>query len=286
MSATTSGGGKKQLTAMDVTDCKNKRKVSVLTAYDYPTARILDDAGVDVILVGDSLGMVVLGLNDTLGVTLDDMCRHGQAVVKGVKRALVVVDMPFMTYEQGVKEALENACKLVRFTGARAVKLEGGRSVIPQVRGLVDSGIAVMGHIGLTPQRAAVLGGFKVQGKTAQAAKKLLEDAKALQEAGCFAIVLEAVPAPVAQYITEKIDIPTIGIGAGPGCDGQVLVLHDMCGLNLGHVPRFAKKYSQLGQQMLETVKAYTAEVAEGSFPAQEHSFAMPEDQLAELLRD
>lgn len=286
MSATKSDGVRKPLTAMDVTNCKNNRKVSVLTAYDYPTAKILDEAGVDVILVGDSLGMVVLGLPDTLGVTLDDMCRHAQAVVRGTQTALVVVDMPFMTYEQGVREALENAHKLASFSGARAVKVEGGRSIVPQVNALVSAGIAVMGHIGLTPQRAAVLGGFKVQGRTVQAARNIIEDALALQEAGCFSIVLEAIPSPLAKIITEKLDIPTVGIGAGPHCDGQVLVLHDMCGLNTGHVPRFAKKYSHLGQGMLEAAKAYTAEVTSGSFPSAEHSFSMPEDQLSELLQD
>ena len=277
------GPGSAPLTALSVSAAKGRKKISVLTAYDYPTAHLVDAGGADIVLVGDSLGMVVLGRKDTLGVTLDEMIYHTRAVVPAVNNALVVAYMPFMTYEPGVAEALANAGRLVRESGARAVKLEGGRLIAPQVKALVDAGIAVMGHIGLTPQRAAVLGGFVVQGKTAAQAEELLKDAKALQEAGCFSIVVEAVPAPVAKKITESIEIPTIGIGAGPHCDGQVLVLHDMLGLNPGHVPRFVKKYAQLAKAGEEAVREYIREVHSGEFPGKEHSFSMSEEELARL---
>ena len=277
------GTDRQPVTALSVVAAKNQRKIATLTAYDYPTAYMVDAGGADIILVGDSLGMVMLGRRDTLGVTLDEMIHHTRAVVAGVKAALVVADMPFMTYQPGVAEALSNAARLARESGARAVKLEGGRLVAPQVRALVDAGIPVMGHIGLTPQRAAVLGGFKVQGKTAAQAKALLDDAKALEKAGCFAIVLEAMPAPVAKKITESIGIPTIGIGAGPHCDGQVLVLHDMLGLNPGHVPRFVKQYAALAAEGGRAVQDYVREVQSGEFPSKEHSFSMSAEELALL---
>lgn len=277
------GADRQPVTALSISAAKNQRKIATLTAYDYPTAHMVDAGGADIILVGDSLGMVMLGRRDTISVTLEEMIHHARAVVAGVKSALVVVDMPFMTYEQGVSEALANAARLARESGARAVKLEGGRLVAPQVKALVDAGIPVMGHIGLTPQRAAVLGGFKVQGKTAAQAKILLDDAKALEEAGCFAIVLEAVPAPVAKKITKSIAAPTIGIGAGPHCDGQVLVLHDMLGFNPGHVPRFVKQYADLAAEGGRAVQAYVREVQNGEFPGKEHSFSMSEEELALL---
>lgn len=268
------------VTAQTVKAAKGQRKISVLTAYDHPSAMIADRGGVDVVLVGDSLGMVVLGRRDTVGVTLDEMIHHTAAVVAGVERALVVADMPFMTYEPGVAAAMENADRLVKGSGVRALKLEGGRNIAPQVKALVDAGIPVMGHIGLTPQRAAVFGGFKVQGRTAGQARAILDDARALEDAGCFSIVVEAVPAPVAKKITETVGIPTIGIGGGRYCDGQVLVYHDMLGLNQGHVPKFVKQYAQLAEESLRAVAAYVAEVESGAFPADEHSFIMPADEL------
>ncbi len=272
-----------RVTALSVKNAKGKDKVSVITAYDYPSALMVDAAGVDVVLVGDSLGMVMLGGDDTLGVTLDAMIHHTAAVVRGVRRALVVADMPFMTYEPGPGEALAGAARIVRESGARAVKLEGGLTVLPQVEALVRAGIPVMGHVGLTPQRAATLGGFKVQGKTAVSAKAVLEDALALERAGCFSLVLEAVPAPLAKIITERLSIPTIGIGAGPHCDGQVLVLHDMLGMTGGHVPRFVKQYARLAEAGGNAVAEYAREVRGGVFPGPEHSFTMPEAELAAL---
>lgn len=265
---------------------KGKEKLAMVTAYDFPAAAMADAAGMDAILVGDSLGMVELGRNDTVSVTLEEMIHHTRAVVAAVRRALVVMDMPFMTCERSVDYALENAARSVQESGARAVKVEGGREIAPQVSALVRAGIPVMGHIGLTPQRAAVFGGFKVQGKTASAAALLLEDALALEAAGCFSITLEAVPAPVAAIITKKLSIPTIGIGAGPDCDGQVLVFHDLLGLTQGHVPRFVKQYANLAEAGTRGLAAYVNEVRQGTFPAQEHSFSMPEGErsvLAEL---
>lgn len=270
----------KKVTSVAVRELKGQRKVSVITAYDYPSAMMVDAAGVDCVLVGDSLGMVMLGRSDTLSVTLDEMIHHTRCVVAGVSRALVITDMPFMTYENGVDSALENASDLVRRSGVRAVKIEGGVNIAPQVKALVDAGIPVMGHIGLTPQRAAVLGGFKVQGKTAAAAEAMLEDALAIQEAGCFSMVLEAVPAPVAELITDKVSVPTIGIGAGPGCDGQVLVLHDMLGMTTGHVPRFVKQFANLESIGRAAVAKYVREVEAGTFPGPEHCFSMPEAEL------
>ena len=275
---------KPRSSALDIRQAKGQRKIAMLTAYDFPFASLVDGNGVDIVLVGDSLGMVVLGEADTLSVTLDDMIRHTKAVVGAVQHSLVVADMPFMTYEAGVEAALANAARLAQATGVRAVKLEGGAYILPQVRALVQSGIAVMGHLGLTPQRAAVFGGFKVQGRTAASAEAMLADAKALEEAGCFALVLEAVPGVVAEYITQRIGIPTIGIGAGAGCDGQVLVLHDMLGLTSGHVPKFVKQYANLKEQVAGAVKAYVVEVQQGQFPAEEHGFAMPEAERNLLL--
>lgn len=271
----------KPLSILDVRDAKNRRKLAMVTAYDTPSARIVDRAGVDMVLVGDSLGMVMLGRKDTLSVTLDEMIHHCRAVVQGIHHALVVADMPFMTYEPGSDTALSNAARLVRESGVRAVKLEG--AFLPQIRALVGAGIPVMGHIGLTPQRSAQLGGFKVQGKRAEAARQLLDEAAALEDAGCFAIVLEAIPAPLAAAITARVSVPTIGIGAGADCDGQVLVLHDMLGLYSEFTPRFVKRYAELGTLMEQAVRDYAEEVRSGAFPTSAHSFSMDEEERARL---
>ena len=245
----------KPLSILDIRDAKNRRKLAMVTAYDTPSARIVDRAGVDMVLVGDSLGMVMLGRKDTLSVTLDEMIHHCRAVVQGMHHALVVADMPFMTYEPGPDAALSNAARLVRESGVRAVKLEG--AFLPQIRALVGAGIPVMGHIGLT--------------------------AAALEDAGCFAIVLEAIPAPLAAAITARVSIPTIGIGAGADCDGQVLVLHDMLGLYSEFTPRFVKRYAELGTLMEQAVRDYAEEVRSGAFPTPAHSFNMDEEERARL---
>lgn len=279
----------KTVTMADIRASKGQRKLVMITAYDYTAARLIDETGVDFILVGDSLGMVMLGREDTVSVTLDEMIHHCKAVKRGARKAFIVADMPFMTYETGCRDALENAGRLFRESGVRAVKLEGGMSILPQVRALVGAGIPVMGHIGLTPQRIAQLGGFKVQGKNAGAAVRILKEAKALEEAGCFAVVLEAVPAPLADAVTKALRIPTIGIGAGAGCDGQVLVLHDMLGLYPDFTPRFVKKYAQLGNAVKQAVREYASEVRDGVFPTDAHSFAMApqeEEKLSAFLAE
>ncbi|MCX8135445.1 3-methyl-2-oxobutanoate hydroxymethyltransferase [Pyrobaculum aerophilum] len=253
-----------------VTDfVKGKGPYVWVTAYDYPTAKIEDEAGVDGILVGDSLGMVVLGLPNTLGVTLADMIRHTQAVARARPRALVVADMPFMSYETGPRDALRNASKLIK-AGADAVKLEGGAEYARIVEKLVKAGIPVMGHIGLNPQRVLALGGFKMVGRTEEQRRKLLDDAKALRDAGAFSLVIEFVPASVAKEITEAVDIPTICIGAGPHCDGQILVLHDIIGLT-ERPPSFAKRYANVADVIRSAVKQYVNEVKTGQFPSKEH---------------
>jgi 3-methyl-2-oxobutanoate hydroxymethyltransferase len=262
---------------------KRGEKIAMLTAYDYPTARILDEAGVPIILVGDSLGMVVLGYDSTLPVTMDDMVHHTKAVVRGSQRAHVVGDMPFMSYQASPEDALRNAGRLMQEAGAQSVKLEGGRSVAETVRRLVEAGIPVMGHIGLTPQSLHQFGGYKVQGKTPAAAVKLLNDARVLEEAGAYAIVLETIPAVLARLITERVSVPTIGIGAGPHCDGQVQVLHDMLGLYPEFVPKHAKQYAHLAEEAGRAVREYLAEVAEGRFPTEKESFIMDEAALSEL---
>ena len=279
----------KTVTMADIRASKGQRKLVMITAYDYTAARLIDETGVDFILVGDSLGMVMLGREDTVSVTLDEMIHHCKAVKRGARKAFIVADMPFMTYETGCRDALENAGRLFRESGVRAVKLEGGMSILPQVRALVGAGIPVMGHIGLTPQRIAQLGGFKVQGKNAGAAVRILKEAKALEEAGCFAVVLEAVPAPLADAVTKALRIPTIGIGAGAGCDGQVLVLHDMLGIYPDFTPRFVKKYAQLGNAVKQAVREYASEVRDGVFPTDAHSFAMApqeEEKLSAFLAE
>ena len=249
-------------------------KIVMVTAYDFPTAALVDEAGVDVVLVGDSLGMVVLGYESTLPVTIEDMLHHTKAVVRGVQHALVVTDLPFLTYQTGPEDAIRNAGRLLQEGGATAVKLEGGIEVCAQVHTLVSAGIPVCGHLGLTPQSINVFGGYKLQGRSPQAVEKLLADARALGEAGVFAIVLECIPEDVAARITAAVQIPTIGIGAGLQCDGQVLVLHDLLALSAQvHPKRFVKEYAQIGESIRQAVQTYAREVRENTFPAEEHSF-------------
>jgi 3-methyl-2-oxobutanoate hydroxymethyltransferase len=258
-------------------------RFAVLTAYDYPIAKLLDEAGVPMLLVGDSLGIVVLGYETTLPVTMDDMVRHTQAVVRGSKQALVVADMPFMSYQASADEAVSNAGRLLQEGGAQAVKLEGGATVEPLVRRMVDAGIPIMGHIGLTPQSVHQLGGYKVQGKTPEVALRLLDDAEALEQAGAFSVVLESVPAPLAARITSRVRIPTIGIGAGPDCDSQVQVIHDILGLFTDFVPRHARLYAQLSDQIKDAARRFAADTASGAFPSEKESFSMDERVLAAL---
>lgn len=259
------------------------RKISMLTAYDYSTAKLMDEAGINAILVGDSLGNVVLGYEDTLSVTMEDMIHHGAAVARGAKNAMVVVDMPFMSYQASVYDAVVNAGRLMKEGRASAVKLEGGKEVCPQVKAVTEAGIPVMGHLGLTPQSINALGGHRVQGKTQQAAQKLLDDARALQEAGAFAVVLECVPEKLADKVTKELEIPTIGIGAGSGCDGQVLVYQDMLGMFSDFTPKFVKKFANVGQVMKETFKSYIDEMQQGSFPSQEHCYSIDDDIIEKL---
>ena len=258
-------------------------KISMLTAYDYSTAKLVDEAGINSILIGDSLGMVMLGYEDTLSVTMEDMIHHTAAVARGAKNALVIADMPFMSYEVSVEEAVANAGRLMKEGRANAVKLEGGVRVAEQIRAITKAGIPVCAHIGLTPQSVNAFGGFKVQGKTAEAAQKMVDDALAVQEAGAFAVVLECVPAKLAALISEKLTIPTIGIGAGAGCDGQVLVYQDMLALFSDFKPKFVKHFGNIGPQMTSAFKAYDEEVKAGTFPAEEHTFKIDEDALKKL---
>lgn len=262
---------------------KNGEKVTMLTAYDYSTAKLVDEAGIDSILVGDSLGNVILGYEDTISVTMEDMIHHGAAVARGAKDALIVIDMPFMSYQASVYDAVVNAGRLMKEGRANAVKLEGGASVCPQIRAITESGIPVVAHLGLTPQSVNAFGGYKVQGKSETAAAKLLEDALAVQEAGAFAVVLECVPAKLAALITERLDIITIGIGAGSGCDGQVLVYQDMLGMFTDYVPKFVKQFARVGDIMKQAFADYKREVSEGTFPAEEHSYKI-EDEVIEKL--
>lgn len=252
--------------------------ITYLTAYDYPTAMLLDQAGIDMILVGDSVGMVVHGLENTLSVTMDMMVMHCAAVHRGVKRAYLVGDMPFMSYQLSIEEAKRNAARLLVEGSVEAVKVEGGVPIAATIRALVDIGIAVQGHIGLTPQSISVMGGFKVQGKSVEAARRLLDDARAVEEAGAFSIVLEGIPARLAALITRSLHIPTLGIGAGGGCDGQVLVTHDVLGLYDRFTPRFAKQYTRLSEPMLAAFASYRQEVESGAFPAKEHEFSISDD--------
>lgn len=249
--------------------------IAMVTAYDYTMALLLDEGGVDVVLVGDSLGMVVQGLPNTLPVTLDDIIYHGRAVSRALRRAHLVGDMPFMSYQSSAKEAVKNAGRLMKEGGYEAVKLEGGAEIAPHIRKIVAAGIPVMGHVGLTPQHVHAMGGFKVQGKREDDADRIIRDARALEDAGCYSIVIEGVPADVAARITEAVAIPTIGIGAGPQCDGQVLVCYDFLGMFRGMRPKFVKRYAELGDQVVDATRAYVDEVRRGAFPAAEHSFGI-----------
>ena len=258
-------------------------KIPMITAYDYTSARLADAAKIPVVLVGDSLGMVVLGYDSTIPVTMEDMLHHTKAVARGTKEALLVADMPFMSYQIDPAQAMTNAGRLVQEGGAQSVKLEGGRQMAETVSRIVDCGIPVMGHIGLTPQSVHAFGGYRVQGKEIKEAEALILDAEALQQAGAYALVLELVPAPLAELISRRLTIPTIGIGAGPGCDGQVQVLHDMLGLFTDFVPKHAKQYANLGQIIQEAFCQYAEEVRQGAFPTSKESFTMDPETLREL---
>ncbi len=265
---------------------KEKKPITMITAYDFPTAEIVDEAGIDTILVGDSLGMVVLGYPDTLSVTLGDMIHHAKAVIRGSKRALVIIDMPFLTYQVTPEDALRNAGKAIQESGAQAVKVEGGLEILEAVKKITSAGIPVVGHLGLTPQSAGQLGGFKVQGKDPEVAKKMYEDARALEKAGIFMLVLECVPQQLAKYISDNLNIPVVGIGAGIDCDGQVLVYHDIIGLFSGKRPKFVKQYIDAREFMQNGVKEYIQEIREKTFPDETHAFNMPEENLDKIVKN
>ncbi len=276
----------KKLTVPDVVAMKRDgKRITMMTAYDAAFARLVDRAGIDVLLVGDSAGMVVLGYPNTVPVTMDDMVRMAAAVSRGATRPVLVGDMPFGSYQTGTQDALRNAARFLKEGGMDAVKIEGGRETVDTVRTLVENGISVMAHVGLTPQRVAMLGGFKTQAKSARAARRLIDDAVALEDAGAFSIVLESIPAAVAEIVTERLSIPTIGIGAGLACDGQVLVLHDVLGLYGDFKPKFAKRYADIGTQVIDALKAFDAEVRAGTFPDDAHSFTIKESELESLKR-
>ncbi|MEA3489662.1 MAG: 3-methyl-2-oxobutanoate hydroxymethyltransferase [Candidatus Omnitrophota bacterium] len=249
-------------------------KITMLTAYDYPMARLVDSAGIDAVLVGDSVGMVMLGYDSTVSVTMDEMIHHARAVRKGITRAFLIGDMPFMSYQASDEDAVRNAGRFVKEAGCAAVKVEGGKEITLRVRAIIDAGIPVLGHVGLTPQSASKLGGYRVQGRDGESAKKLVSDAVALQDAGCFAVVLECVPSDLAKRITERLAIPTVGIGAGKFCDGQVLVTHDMIGYFDKFVPKFVKRYARINDTITEAIGQFKRETESGAFPDQEHSFS------------
>jgi 3-methyl-2-oxobutanoate hydroxymethyltransferase len=275
---------RKKITPVDIQAMKREgKRIAMLTAYDYPTALLEDRAGIEIILVGDSLAMTVLGYENTLPVTMEAMIHHTKAVTRGAKCALIIGDMPFMSYNTSEKDAIFNAGRFMKEAGADAVKLEGGASVKETVRAIVRAGIPVMGHIGLTPQTISMLGGFKVQGKDAQAAQKIIDDALSLEDAGAFSVLLEAVPAPIAKRVTERLKVPTIGIGAGVHCDGQVLVVHDLLGLFDRFTPKFAKRYVNLSELMLKAFDSYRDEVMKGTFPTDQHSFHIDEKELSKV---
>lgn len=259
------------------------KKISMLTAYDYTTAKLFDEAGVNTILVGDSLGNVILGYEDTISVTVEDMIHHSAAVARGAKNALVVTDMPFMSYQASVYDAVMNAGRIMKEGRAGAVKLEGGVDICPQIEAIVKAGIPVCAHLGLTPQSINAFGGYKIQGKTEAAARKLIEDAKAVEAAGAFAVVLECVPAKLAKLVTESISIPTIGIGAGADCDGQVLVNQDMLGMFSDYVPKFVRQFAHVGEIMKDAVKQYIDDINSGVFPAEEHTYKIDDDIIEKL---
>lgn len=261
-------------------------KITMLTAYDYTTAKIIDQCGVNSILVGDSLGMVMLGYENTLPVTMEDMIHHTAAVSKAAENAFVVADMPFMSYQVSVQDAVANAGRLIKEGGAQAVKLEGGADVCDRISAIVKASIPVVAHLGLTPQSVNAFGGFKVQGKSLENARKLISDSLKIQEAGACAVVLEGIPAKLAEIITKKLDIPTIGIGAGKGCDGQVLVYQDMLGLTTGHTPKFVKRFADLGTLMRQGITDYINETKSGEFPAAEHTYKINDEVIAALLKE
>ncbi len=261
-------------------------KITMLTAYDYTTAKIIDECGVNAILIGDSLGMVMLGYENTLPVTMEDMIHHTAAVSRGAENAFIVADMPFMSYQVSVQEAVVNAGRLIKEGGANAVKLEGGAEVCDQIRAIVNASIPVVAHLGLTPQSVNAFGGFKVQGKSLDKAKKLIDDALMIQEAGACAVVLEGIPAKLADIITKKLFIPTIGIGAGNGCDGQVLVYQDMLGLNTGHTAKFVKRFAEVGALMRQGISDYINETRSGVFPSEEHAYAVDDYVNNELMKE
>jgi len=266
----------------ELADMKRRGEpIVMVTAYDYPSGRIADAAGIDVVLVGDSAAMTVLGNDSTVPATMDEMVMLTQATARGAKRPLVVADMPFGSFQVSDEDAIRNGIRFVKEADADAVKLEGAGPTISRVLALVGAGIPVMGHVGLTPQSATILGGFRAQGRTAEKAQRLLQDARALEAAGCFAVVLEAVPAEVATRITESLSVPTIGIGSGRGCDGQVLVFHDLLGLYEGKAPRFVKQYADLAAETKSALERYAADVRSGAFPSDEHTYSIPEDELA-----
>ena len=275
----------RKLTIPDIKNRKNATPIAEVTAYDYPWARLADQAGMDIVLVGDSLGMVVLGYTDTVSVTMEEMIHHTRAVVRGVEHALVVTDMPFGSCSSSIPAAIDNAVRILKEGRADAVKVEGGVAMARTVAAMVAAGIPVQGHIGLTPQTATSLGGFKVQGKSAQAAHQLIDDALALEAAGCFSIVLEAIPAPLAEHITGRLAIPTIGIGAGPDCDGQVLVIHDLVGLYDRFTPKFVKQYARINEPVGEALRQYREEVQNRTFPTAAHSFTMKAEEMDRLLK-
>ena len=287
MSANSAPSQRKKVTTHTLLRKKQRDQViTMLTAYDYPTALAVDQAGIDSILVGDSLGMVVLGYENTLPVTMADMLHHCRAVAKGARYALLVGDMPFMSYQISVEQAVRNAGRFLQQAGMDAVKLEGGRERAEAIHAIVSAGIPVMGHLGLTPQSVHQLGGFRAQGRTTAAARRLWEDAGILQEAGCFGMVLETVPARLAAHISQHLDIPTIGIGAGAGCDGQVLVTHDLLGMFDRFTPRFVKQYADFRGEMVRAFAAYRSEVGAGAFPEPEHTVEMPDEEWEAFLQD
>jgi 3-methyl-2-oxobutanoate hydroxymethyltransferase len=275
--------GKLPLT--DLADMKRRReRVVMVTAYDYPSGSLADAAGVDIVLVGDSAAMTVLGYESTVPATMDEMVMLTRAAVRGAKRPLVVADMPFGSFQISDEEAVRSAVRFVKEAGADAVKVEGAGLTVSRVLALVGAGIPVMGHVGLTPQSATMLGGFRAQGRTSARARQLLDDARTLEQAGCFSLVLEAVPAPVAARITEELTIPTIGIGSGRDCDGQVLVYHDLLGLYQGREPRFVKRYAELATEIQDAIERYAADVRSGAFPGDEHTYSIPDEELAAFL--
>jgi 3-methyl-2-oxobutanoate hydroxymethyltransferase len=273
-----------RVTVRDIGDMKvRSEKIPTITAYDFPTARLAEAAGIPLVLVGDSLGMVMLGYGSTIPVTIEDMIHHVKAVIRGTSKALIVADMPFMSYQINTAQALSNAAQLIQQGGAQAIKLEGGENVANTVRNIVECGIPVMGHIGMTPQSIHTLGGYRVKGRNHWEALQLLKDAKALEAAGAFSVVLELVPAPLAKLVSQSLTIPTIGIGAGPDCDGQVQVLHDMLGLFTDFVPKHTKQYARLADSIQDAIARYIQEVKEGSFPTEKESFSMDETILENL---